>query len=195
MKSLKIILGIVVLVFVAFQIYVYFSRNNIENYPYTVLKQYELFEVRKYDAALFTSVKMTVKDYKNASSRGFSILAGYIFGGNEKQEKIAMTSPVAMSIEDSVTMMFMLPSKMNRENLPQPKNTDIEFKEVPTKKMAVVRFGGWANTEKIEEYKNKLIAALSAEGIQHTNHFSFFGYNPPYDFFFRRNEVVVELDE
>lgn len=190
---LKIVLGVLLLVFVAFQIYVYFSRNSIEKYEYKVIKKYDTFEIRQYDAALFTSVKLPMKDYKKASSKGFSILAGYIFGGNDKEEKISMTSPVSMSIEDSTTMMFMVPRKMKKDNLPQPKNGSIEFREEPTKKMAAMRFGGWATTERIEEYKNKLIAELEQKGIAYSNKFSYFGYNPPYDIFFRRNEVVVEL--
>jgi hypothetical protein len=42
----------------------------------------------------------STKKFKEASSQGFSILAGYIFGGNKENEKIAMTSPVTMSLED-----------------------------------------------------------------------------------------------
>ena len=48
------------------------------------------------------------------------MLAGYIFGGNDKEEKIAMTSPVAMSLKDSTTMLFLVPKKYTRDNLPVP---------------------------------------------------------------------------
>jgi hypothetical protein len=61
---------------------------------------------------LFTAVKLSTKEFKEASSQGFSILAGYIFGGNKENEKIAMTSPVTMSLEDSMTVMFMVPKKV-----------------------------------------------------------------------------------
>ena len=59
--------------------------------------------------------------------------------------------------------------------------------------MAVISFGGWANDKKIEKYKNQLIEHLKKENIQHSNRFYFFGYNSPYEFFNRKNEVVVEL--
>ena len=68
-------------------------------------------------ATLFTSVKLPVSDYDKASGKGFSILAGYIFGGNDKNEKISMTSPVTMTLEDSITMMFMVPKKFKKETL------------------------------------------------------------------------------
>jgi len=104
-----------------------------------------------------------------------------------------MTSPVAMSLEDSVTMMFMVPKKFDKESLPEPNQSEIEFREEPAKTVSAITFGGWANDEKIEKYKQKLIAALDAEGIAYSNRFYFLGYNAPYEFFNRKNEVIVEL--
>ncbi len=193
MKTFLIILGVLFLIFVMVQIFAIQSRTGIENYPFKVTKTYENFEIRDYEASLFTSVKLSTKDYKEASSRGFSILAGYIFGGNDKEEKISMTSPVAMSLEDSMTVMFMVPKDLKKENLPKPNQANIEFRDEPAKTVAAISFGGWANSEKIETYKNKLITELDKEGIGYTNRFYFLGYNPPYDFFGRKNEVIVEL--
>jgi hypothetical protein len=169
------------------------SQKNIEQYPFKVLKAYDNFEIRNYEATLFTAVKLPTSDYKKASSKGFSVLAGYIFGGNEKEEKIAMTSPVAMTLEDTTTMMFMVPKKYTKENLPTPNDTSIEFKEMPAKKMAAITFNGWANDVKIESYKKKLIAALEKEEIKYSNNFLFLGYNAPFEVFNRKNEVIVEL--
>jgi hypothetical protein len=67
-------------------------------------------------------VKLASKDYLEATKLGFSILAGYIFGANDKQEKIPMTSPVELSIEDSMNMMFMVPRKRTLSDLPKPNN-------------------------------------------------------------------------
>lgn len=194
MKTVLIVLGVIAIIFVIIQIYAMKSQNGIEVYPFKVVKIYDTFEVRSYEATLFTSVKLKTSDYKKGSSQGFSILAGYIFGGNDENKKIAMTSPVSMSLEDSMTMMFMVPKNFNRENLPKPNASQIEFKEEPAKKMAAITFGGWANDEKIEAYKNQLINALDKEGLSYTNRFYFFGYNAPYEAINRKNEVVVELD-
>jgi hypothetical protein len=193
MKTVLIVLSIIVVVFAIVQIYAMKSQNGIEVYPFKVDKTYDTFEVRSYEATLFTSVKLKTSDYKKGSSQGFSILAGYIFGGNDENKKIAMTSPVSMSLEDSMTMMFMVPKNFNKENLPKPNASQIEFREEPAKKMAVITFGGWANDEKIEDYKNLLINALDKEEISYTNRFYFFGYNAPYEAINRKNEVVVEL--
>ncbi|MDG1275906.1 MAG: heme-binding protein [Algoriphagus sp.] len=194
MKIALIILGIIILVFVVIQIFAMRSQKNIETYPYKVNKKYEDFEIRSYEASLFTSVKLSGNKYKESSSKGFSILAGYIFGGNKSNEKIAMTSPVAMSLEDSMTMMFMVPKKFNKETLPQPNQSQIEFREEPAKTVAAITFGGWATDEKIEAFKNKLKSALEAEGIGYTNRFYFLGYNPPFEVINRKNEIIVELE-
>lgn len=194
MKILLIIVGVIISIFIAIQIYAMSTSNKTESYPYTVIKKFEKFEVRSYEATLFTSVKLPYKEYEKASSKGFSILAGYIFGGNEKKEKIAMTSPVAMALEDSITMMFMVPKNISKETLPKPNQSDIEFKEEPAKTVAAITFGGWSSNEKIEKYKKELTDALDAEGIAYTNHFFYLGYNPPFEVLNRRNEVIVELD-
>ena len=193
MKIVIIILGAVLIAFVCIQLFALKGQRNIETYPYVVNKKYDTFETRQYQATLFTSVQLATNTFKDASSSGFSKLAGYIFGDNERNEKIAMTSPVAMSLEDSVTMMFMVPKKFNKETLPQPNQSGISFREEPAKTVAAIHFSGWANDLKIETYKQKLKLALDAEGIAYTNQFYFFGYNAPYEVFNRKNEVIVEL--
>ena len=193
MKITMILLAIILTAFTAVQLYLINGQRNIERYPYVVNKKYKQFEIRTYETTLFTSVKLSTKGYKNSSSKGFSILAGYIFGNNERSEKIAMTSPVSMSLEDSTTMMFMVPKKFNKDMLPKPNQSGIEFKEEPAKTVAAIGFGGWANDAKIEKYKQQLKVALDAEGIKYSNRFYFFGYNAPFEVFNRKNEIIVEL--
>jgi hypothetical protein len=193
MKIVTIILVVILIAFVFVQVYFMLAQRNIETYPYTVKKKYDGFEIRSYEATLFTSVKLATKGYNNSSGQGFSILARYIFGNNERNEKISMTSPVSISLEDSMTMMFMVPKKLNKDMLPKPNQSGIEFREEPAKTVAAIRFSGWANETKIEKYKQNLKAALDAEGIKYSNQFYFFGYNAPYEVFNRKNEVIVEL--
>jgi hypothetical protein len=194
MKTFLIILGVIFFLFVGSQIYSYTSSHNIEGYKYVVTKAYKGFEVRKYEASLFTSIKLDTDLYQKASSKGFSILGGYIFGKNEKKEQISMTSPVKMSLEEEMIVQFLVPKSFTKENLPKPDNSSIEFVEVPEKKMAAITFSGWASDKKIEKYKLQLIKLLDKNQIKYTNNFSLLGYNPPYELFFRKNEIIVELD-
>ena len=193
MKIVTISLVVILIALIFVQLYFIHAQINIETYPYVVKKKYKQFEIRSYESTLFTSVKLSTKGYKNSSSKGFSILAGYIFGNNDRNEKISMTSPVSMSLEDSMTMMFMVPKKFNKDILPKPNQSGIEFKEEPAKTVAAIRFSGWANDTKIEKYKQNLKVALDAEGIKYSNQFYFFGYNAPFEVFNRKNEIIVEL--
>ncbi len=169
------------------------STQQTEQYSYKVIKSYDKFEIRKYDAALFSSVILNKKGYKQSSSEGFGILAGYIFGDNESNEKIAMTKPVPMELGDTAKIMFLVPKKYNLENLPNPKNNKIVFEKQEEKIIAAIRFDGWADDEKIEKYKSILRDELVKEKLNFKDKFTFLGYNPPYEVMNRRNEVVVEL--
>lgn len=195
MKIISIVLGVLLLIFIGVQLFAIKSQRNIETYPYKVTKTYDSFEIRDYEPTLFTSVKLSTKNYKESSSKGFSILAGYIFGDNDRNEKIAMTSPVAMTLEDPITMLFMVPKKFEKEKLPQPNQPQIVFKKEPAKTVAAISFDGWADDDKIEHYKKNLKFALEKEEIPYTNRFYFLGYNAPYEVFNRKNEVIVELSK
>ncbi len=189
---LYISIGLTV-IFIVSQAFISGSMSKIEKYKYTVLKEFDDFEVRQYEAAMFSSVKMNAKTYEETSSSGFRVLAGYIFGGNEKNEKIAMTSPVVMEMGDTTKMSFMVPSNLKENELPKPNNGRIYFEKQAPKVMAAIRFGGWANDDRIEKYKQKLSLELEKQGLKHTGKFNYLGYNPPYALIARRNEVVVEL--
>ena len=194
MKIILSIFGIILMLFVISQLFFLNSQRNIETYAFTIIDSYETIEIRQYEASLFTSVQMPSNNYRKTSSKGFSVLAGYIFGGNDKEEKIAMTSPVTMSLKDSTTMLFLVPKKYTRDNLPVPNDSSIEFKDVPEKKVAAISFGGWANDSKIASFKKKLIDVLNSKGIKYTDNFYFLGYNAPMEVFNRKNEIIVELE-
>ena len=193
MKIISIVLGVLLLIFIGVQFFALKSQKNIETYPYKVTKTFDSFEIRDYESTLFTYVKLSTKNYKESSRKGFSILAGYIFGDNDRNEKIAMTSPVAMTLDDPITMLFMVPKKFKKEKLPLPNQPQIVFKKEPAKTVAAISFNGWADDDKIEQYKKNLKFALEKEGIPYTNRFYFLGYNAPYEVFNRKNEVIVEL--
>jgi len=193
MKTTLIISLTLLAVMIITQAFVSKSTKQTEQHAYQVLKVYDQFEIRKYEAALFSSVKMPSKGYKESSGSGFRVLAGYIFGDNKKNEKIAMTSPVVMELGDTTKMLFKVPEGYTLEQLPEPTNASIVFEKQEEKIMAAIRFDGWASDEKIAYYTHVLTEALLKEKIAHTGKFSFLGYNPPYDLINRRNEVVVEL--
>ncbi len=192
MKAVIIIISILLLVAIA-QVSISRSTQQTEQRTYKVIKKFDQFEIRKYDSALYSSVRLSKKGYKASSSEGFGILAGYIFGDNAANKKIAMTSPVMMELGDSSKMMFMVPKNYNLNNLPNPTNRKIVFEKQEEKIIAAINFDGWADDEKIEKYTSILKAELAKEKIDFIGKFTFLGYNPPYEVLNRRNEIVVEL--
>ncbi len=73
-----------------------------EEPKYTILKQAEDFELRRYESQLVAQTWVT-GDQDAASRAGFKVLADYIFGNNTapsgESSKISMTAPVAMKFE------------------------------------------------------------------------------------------------
>ena len=59
MKALYIILGLILVIIISSQIYACYGQRNIETYPYKVIKKYNGFETRTYEATLFTSVQLS----------------------------------------------------------------------------------------------------------------------------------------
>lgn len=171
------------------------ATNKTEEQKYTVLQKDKDFEIRFYPAAIFATIESKAKTFRDLSSPGFRKLAGYIFGNNESETHISMTSPVHMDVNDTLsTMSFVMPSDYNKTNLPTPKDASVKIQEVPDEFAAVIRFGGYANDDKMKHYSEKLRNILTQKGIKTIGHFKFLGYNPPYQFLGRRNEIIVSIE-
>jgi hypothetical protein len=164
--------------------------------PYKELAVKEGLEFRYYPEAVLASVTNNDGTYKGSANKNFRVLAGYIFGGNQSKNKIAMTAPVHMEMNNGKsTMSFVMPEGYSLENLPKPSSGVVQLHKSAEEYVAVIRFGGWASDEKIESKKNELYEQLSKLGITHQNNFRYLGYNAPWDIFFRRNEIIVSISK
>ena len=87
----------------------------IEEPQYEVITAWEehSIELRSYAPRLLAVTTMT-----QGQNNGFRVLAGYIFGGNTSDQKIAMTAPVQRSMDDSAEMAFMMPAEYSLSDLP-----------------------------------------------------------------------------
>lgn len=188
-----LVAGILLIVFIILQAFVSNSTTKTETISYKVLKEYNGFEIRLYPDVNFSVVTMPKKSYKEVSGSGFRVLAGYIFGGNEDKKSIAMTTPVSMEMGDTMRMKFMIPEAYEIKDLPKPNDSTIQFETQSQRIIAALRFGGWANDEKLAEKQQELSDLLAKEGIKHTGKFTFLGYNPPFEVINRRNEMTVEV--
>jgi hypothetical protein len=193
-KLMAYILLAVAVIFILFQSFVYMSTNKTKEQPYTVLEKDGDIEIRLYPSATLATVQSSAKSYSEMASPGFRTLAGYIFGGNESETQIAMTTPVQVDINDSLSSMsFVMPEGYDMNNLPKPNNSAVILSKTNEQVMAAIRFRGFASDEDREKHKQELAAYLNSKGIQTKGNFKFLGYNPPYQLVGRRNEVVVEI--
>lgn len=172
------------------------NMEQTEQQPYEVLWNEGSLEARYYPEAVLVSVNGASNSYKSSSNQHFRALAGYIFGGNERNEAIAMTAPVHMKFGDEgSTMSFVMPRNMKLNDLPKTKNENLVFHQSKAMYVVAVKFGGWANDQNIERNATELINALSKLGVQPESDPWYMGYNPPYQMVNRRNEVAVEVSK
>ena len=179
-----------------------------ETLKYSVIKKDHPIELRQYPAHIKAEVEVAGSTYQGAVYQGFSILAGYIFGGNIETEKIAMTSPVqvanskkiamtkpvTVSGDGTYTVAFIMPSKYTLEILPKPKDPRISLKGIDVSIMAALRFSGTFNEKKVRTAKQRLDQWLKTEGHQTVGDFIAARYNPPWvPWFLARNEVMIEI--
>lgn len=206
---MKITFYVIIALLIIWSLYGYFS-SRVEQAKYSVLKKAADYEIRNYPTHIVAET--TVKgDYKDTMSEGFTIVAGYIFGGNLKKESIAMTAPVVMEEKSSEkiamtvpvtmsgkdgerTLSFGMPASYTLDTLPTPKDPRVKIVEVPEKKFAVMRFSGYRTAGRIEKMEKKLLEALTKDGVEVIGTPAYAGYNapgtPPW---MTRNEVLVEV--
>jgi len=187
--------SVVILLTFLLQSFTIMSANKTEEQKYTVVREFKDFEIRFYPSATIATINSDAKTYKELSGPGFQKLAGYIFGGNESNTKISMTAPVQMDINDSVsTMSFVMPSAYTKETLPKPNDPNVRIMNTDDEYVAVIRFGGYASDEDMKFYSEKLQNLLKENEITHRGNYRFLGYNPPFQFIGRRNEIIVTVD-
>ena len=194
MKVIYVVVGISIAILL-FQSFKLMSNSlKTENQKYrTVLTDGQL-EIRYYPSATFATIYSAETEYKALASSGFRRLAGYIFGGNDQAQSIPMTAPVRMEMgPKGSSMSFVMPERFSENDLPKPKDSKIQIQKSAPQYVAVISFNGYASDEKIREHRDLLLKLIQAKGIQVTGEYSFLGYNAPYQFWGRRNEVVIPV--
>ncbi|MBC7998155.1 MAG: heme-binding protein, partial [Leptolyngbya sp.] len=182
--------------------------KDTETPKHQVIQKSGAIEIREYGPILVAEVTIA-GDRKEASSKGFWILATYIFGKNVPKEKVKMTSPVIIKkgqkIEmtapvrlvpnaDGWTIQFAMPSKFNLDTLPEVVDKRITFHTTQPNRQAVIRFSGFANEEAIKTQTNSLVKFLNEQNLTAKSDPILYFYDSPATLpWRRRNEVAVEI--
>ena len=132
-------------------------------------------------------------------------LFNYISGNNDQQQKIAMTTPVLMNYQNNdnglvavnsnvnVSMQFFVPH-VYQANTPIPSDDSVNIIDQPETIFATYRFSTNFYETMYDYIKNRdiLIEKLGNEAKNYdTANMITAGYQSPYSFFGRRNEVLL----
>lgn len=184
----------------------------IEEPQFTVIEKSPPFELRSYAPMILAEVQVE-GDLDTASSKGFRLIAAYIFGQNQVSEKIAMTAPVAVEEQEPKsakiamtapvnieansgkwTVSFVMPSEYTLDTLPKPLNSQVQLRQIPAVKRAVIHFSGFYNENKVAEKTLELEQWMKTKNLQPQGSPKFARYNPPWTLpFLRRNEIMFDV--
>ena len=161
-----------------------------EEAKYDVVKSNEIYEIRKY------SDRLAVQALNTNQNNSFRKLFNYISGDNETNEEIKMTIPVTqMEKKGNMTMQFYLPSKFNKDNIPNPSRPDVEIVNIEGGYYAVIRYSGRASDKNFIKHKEILENELKKDNISIVGPAIKATYNRPFTLpTLRRNEAMFKVN-
>ena len=167
------------------------TRGGYEEAQHQVLKKENSIELRRY-----SELQMVVTDMYDNQDNGFMRLFRYIDSGNNKKQKIAMTTPVFTSREDGKsTMAFVLPADMKPIDVPEPDQNTVRRTTRPPGMYAVYRYSGRHRTSP-PEIKSKLRRWIKENKLlEKGNPIDAFYAPPGLLGIFRRHELLIPVTQ
>ncbi len=189
-----------------------FSAMAIEEPEFISIEKKDAFEIREYQPKLIAQVLVN-GTFDSASSKGFRLLADFIFGNNktnegskkiemtapvvtrDASEKIEMTAPViSEETEKGWYVSFNMPKQYTKETLPVPNNSEVKIIEIPAEKFAVISFSGLVREKKYAEMLSLLNEEMKKRNLDPKGPVILARYNPPWTLpFLRRNELMFRF--
>lgn len=194
----------------------------IEEPTYNVISSEDPFEIRHYAPSLIAET-VVEGDMDEASSKGFRLIADFIFGNNQrpdstKNSKIAMTAPVTVEPQSSKISMtapvtaqpasaetnmqtankwrihFVMPSQYTLANIAQPKNPAVSLREIPSKHFVVLKYSGLNTLARVQKKTEEALEWAHQKSLTVVGKPQLARYDPPWTLpMFRRNEIMVEI--
>lgn len=197
-------------------VYAWLAENRLERPTYAVIETLPGgVELRRYDAITIaeTTIEGTLRE---ATSSGFRLCAGYLFGKNKPRrsagllapagEKMAMTAPVRQAVQSArggkkVKVSFVMSRKRPLNSLPIPRDAKVRLRVLAPHYAAFKKFGGPPPNEKtvakmeaavrsaLERTGGKVKPVANAETLV-------LGYHDPFAVpnFLRLNEVGLMIE-
>ena len=185
------------------------AARAIEEPSYTVERKLGEVEIRAYAPYVVAEV-VVPGPAESAGNRAFPLLAGYIFGRNKGERKMAMTAPVTQTAapmkmemtapvtqtttEGGFVVQFVLPREVTIDRAPEPLDPRVKVREVPPARWATITFSGFWSQENYERHLAQLREGLASAGLQVQGDPMWSRYDAPWKpWFMRRNEIWLSL--
>lgn len=183
--------------------------HAIEEPNFEIVKTLDGAEIRQYAPYVVAQVLVS-GPADEAGNAAFPILAGYIFGKNKGSKKLEMTAPVTQT-EASVKLemtapvtqtqapggyvvQFVLPQAITLATAPEPLDARVQLREVPTQRIAVLRYSGLWSQANYDQHLGKLQTILRNAQIPWSGEPVLSRYNGPMTpWFLRRNEIWLAV--
>jgi hypothetical protein len=203
-RSMRIIFAAAVIIIGAM------DAMAIEEAPYKVVKKDNKFEIRDYTPHILAET-VVEGDLEEAGNKAFNRLFRYISGDNRSRRKVAMTAPVSQEprgekikmtapvgqqrVQERWAISFVMPSSFTLETLPEPEDPQITLRQVPTHRIAAVRYSGFWSEKGYLRYKLELESWIHERGLTIMGDPIWARYNSPLTpWFLRRNEILIPID-
>lgn len=190
----------------------------------TYVKELKLgrLELRRYAPQIRATTWVDASTWSEALSEGFQRLADYLFGGNEYEEHLAMTTPVLLSMPASGSqrrggesfqapgvatlsqlngpgrrqMAFVMPRELKLDELPHPKDRRVLLAGARAQRVATLSFRGAYGGDLPAHKRNELLFLVKCAGLKPISEVWFAAYDGPSTLpVLRHNEVLVEVEE
>eukprot|EP00591_Stephanopyxis_turris_P007077 CAMPEP_0195525586 /NCGR_PEP_ID=MMETSP0794_2-20130614/26078_1 /TAXON_ID=515487 /ORGANISM="Stephanopyxis turris, Strain CCMP 815" /LENGTH=456 /DNA_ID=CAMNT_0040656073 /DNA_START=69 /DNA_END=1439 /DNA_ORIENTATION=+ len=179
---------------------------------YKVVSKGDGYEVREYVGYTAASTSMSkvgeqyALDDLTSSGAAFNAIAAYLFGANDEERSLEMTTPVTTTSLGE--MRFYLKKNGDDDTFPNPVAAEDKLNEkgavkvvdVAPARLAVARFTGFVTDGEVARQKDALLSALAIDGVEiDVPHgavvpYCVFQYNPPYTIpIVRRNELAIPV--
>ncbi len=176
---------------------------------YKVIKADGDFEIREYVSYCVAETFTDTSDFDEASNQAFRKLFRYISGDNRSKTEIEMTAPVTTSKSEKIEMTapvtstktaggyltaFVMPAQLSLGTTPIPNDSSIQIREIPSRRVAVIKFSGRWTSSSMDEHGGRLMEWISKNGLVPTGEPVIARYDPPFmPWFLRRNEIQIQI--
>ena len=181
----------------------------IEEPEFEVVRRIDNVELRRYAPYVVAEVVLEASA-DDAGNLAFPILAGYIFGKNKGDKRLAMTAPVTQTaapqrlemtapvtqaaVPGGMRVQFVLPKSVSLAAAPEPLDPRVQLRQEPGSTWAVLRYSGTWSQANYTQNLGELKASLAKAGVATQGEPVLARYDPPITpWFLRRNEIWLAV--